>query len=106
MIRAVSVPLEPISISKPNIAPTLWRTYADTRDKRYFFEGAKEPMLLWVDMDELDLSEKGKVMVLTLNETWTERVGDMSKNFVPAKPFEPLEVDEVHERKSSCLLTQ
>ena len=98
MMRAVSVPMRPISISTPNIAPTLWRTYADTLALRYYFEGAREPMVLWVELTELDLSETGQVLLLTLNNTWTERVGDMTKNFVPAEPFAPLRVDDPPQR--------
>ncbi|KAI9680470.1 MAG: hypothetical protein M1817_003910 [Caeruleum heppii] len=93
MLRAISVPLEPVSIDTPNISPTLWRTYADTRALKYYFEGALEPMLFWVDLTKLDLNETGQSMVLTLNGTWTDRLGDMSTRFLPAAPFVPITVE-------------
>ena len=98
MVRAVSVPLKPTSIETPNISPTLWRIYADTKDLRYFYESATEPSFLWVDLDELDLSSTGQVLGLTLsNVSWEERIGDMSKEFVKLDAFHPLDIpDHIH----------
>jgi penicillin V acylase-like amidase (Ntn superfamily) len=95
MIRAVSVPLEPISVKTPNIAATLWRVYSDTKALTYYYESATDPMGFWVELSQLDLSAKGKVMVLKLkNVDWKSRVGDMTSHFTAAEPFQPLEVDD------------
>ncbi|KIW12784.1 hypothetical protein PV08_07971 [Exophiala spinifera] len=88
MIRAVSVPMEPINIDTPNITPTLWRTYADTKDLTYYYESATDGMFFWVDFSELDLSNKGQTMQLPLvGVNWTDRVGDMTQQFQKATPF-------------------
>ncbi|KAJ9636482.1 uncharacterized protein PV06_01537 [Exophiala oligosperma] len=88
MIRAVSVPMEPININTPNITPTLWRTYADTKELVYYYESATDGKFFWVDMTKLDLSQKGQTMKLSLvGLNWTDRVGDMTSNFVKSSPF-------------------
>ena len=94
MMRAVSVPLEPSGRDNPNVAPTLWRTYADTRSGRYFYESATEPVFFWVDLDEFDLSHTGHVMRLPLDTAWEDRVGDMSRGFRRSKPFDPMNVPD------------
>ncbi|KAK4691575.1 hypothetical protein P7C71_g5450, partial [Lecanoromycetidae sp. Uapishka_2] len=92
MIRAVSVPLKFTSKANPNISPTLWYTYADTSELLYLFESALSPMAFYVNLNEMDLSASGQVKTLTLNNTWTERLGDMSQDFKQAAPFTPLVV--------------
>jgi choloylglycine hydrolase len=94
IIRAVSVPMEPINIKTPNITPTLWRTIADTKDKVYYYESATDGKFFWVDLTQLDLSSKGQTMQLPMvGVNWTEQVGDMTDNFEKATPFKFMEMD-------------
>jgi choloylglycine hydrolase len=88
VVRAVSVPMEPINIETPNITPTLWRTYSDTKDLTYYYESATDGKFFWVDFSKLDLSNQGHTMELPLlGLNWTERVGDMTGQFQKATPF-------------------
>jgi len=88
MVRAVSVPMEPINIDTPNITPTLWRTLSDTKDLVYYYESATDGKFFWIDLTELDLSDKGQTMRLPLvGVNWTERVGDMTGTLEKANPF-------------------
>lgn len=90
MIRAVSVPLTPsppVGTGAPDVASTLWRTYADTRALRYYWESAIYPMFLWTDLADFDLSNKGQVLLLDLQVPSSMRVGDMKGKFVPSPPF-------------------
>lgn len=94
MIRAVSVPMEPINIKTPNITPTLWRSFADTKDKVYYYESALDGSFFWVDLTKLDLSNNGTTMELTMvGVDWKQRVGDMTTNLKKAAPFKYLEAD-------------
>lgn len=94
MIRAVSVPMEPINIHTPNITPTLWRTISDTKDKVYYQESATDGKVFWVEISNLDLSTRGHTLKLPLmGVNWTERVGDMTAEFETATPFEFMLVD-------------
>lgn len=93
MIRAVSVPFTPSPPGQPNVASTLWRTYADTMEKRYYWESALEPMFLWIDLASMDLSTNGPVSTLALHVNPETRVGNMQGKFVPSPPFTFMVVD-------------
>ena len=104
MVRAVSVPRLPSSIEEPNNSETLWRTYADTREKRYFFDSAEKPMLIWVELGRLDLSTKGEVMRLGLDGPWDDMMaGDVTDRFVKAGMFEALDVGDVFQKMGSSI---
>lgn len=92
MIRAVSVPISPSLPGQPNVATTLWRTYADTRALKYFWESAVQPMFLWINLGDFDLSTRGRVMLLDLQVNPDTRVGNMKGNFVASPPFPFLQV--------------
>ncbi|KEF57085.1 uncharacterized protein A1O9_07275 [Exophiala aquamarina CBS 119918] len=87
MIRAVSVPITPSLPGEPDVATTLWRTYADTRALKYFWESTVQPMFLWIDLGDFDLSIFGQVMLLDLQVSPYSRVGNMKGKFVPSAPF-------------------
>ena len=89
IIRAVSVPLEPINVKTPNITPTLWRTFADTRDLVYYYESATDGMYFYIDLTQLDFKNStGHTLQLPMvGVNWTERVGDMTHDFQQAQPF-------------------
>ncbi|OAG44407.1 hypothetical protein AYO21_01403 [Fonsecaea monophora] len=94
MIRAVSVPMEPINVKTPNITPTLWRTYADTKAKMYFYESASDGKFFWVDYSDINLGKTGQIMKLPLiGVNWTDRVGDMTNELVESASFQFLEID-------------
>jgi choloylglycine hydrolase len=86
VIRNISVPLGISDPEKPNIAATLWRTVADTKARRYFFESAYTPAIFWVDMEKLKLEPGSPPIKLDLSGN---RVlsGEVSEKFVPAEPF-------------------
>lgn len=91
MIRAVSVPLTPSPpagvAATPDVASTLWRTYADTRELKYYWESAVYPMFLWTTLADFDLSNKGQVLLLDLQAPYSTRVGDMKGSYVASPPF-------------------
>ena len=86
VIRNCSVPFGIASETEPNISSTRWRSVADQKNKRYFFETVLTPNTFWVDLKEFDLSDKGKVMTLSLADNLTYS-GKANKNFVEAIPF-------------------
>ena len=51
LIRNASVPLGVTPPpGAPNVAETLWRTVADHRNRRYFYESTRSPNVFWVDL--------------------------------------------------------
>ncbi|VCU71470.1 Penicillin acylase precursor [Pigmentiphaga humi] len=94
VIRNVSVPLGITTPDQPNISSTRWRTVADHKHKRYFFESALTPNVFWVDLTKLDFSrETGKVMKLDLGPNQANIYSGMANGgFKQAAPFKFLGV--------------
>jgi hypothetical protein len=94
MIRAVSVPFVPPTEINTGIDvwPTLWRVYYDTKDMVSFYESSVEPVFLWMDFKEFNLSKNGTTQRLALADVaWEDRVGNMNpKQFSDSKPFVPV----------------
>lgn len=84
IIRNVSAPISQNTSSRPNVSSTLWRCVADLKHHIYFFENANRPNVFWIDLQKLDLSERGKTMQLPLanNQIYA---GEVSKLFVENK---------------------
>ena len=87
IIRNASVPFQQVKDpSRPNLAPTLWRSVADLNNKVYYFEEANKPNVFWVDLDKLDLKSGAPIKKLALANCEVY-AGEVSKNFVPAQAF-------------------
>ena len=67
VIRNCSVPFGISSETEPNISSTRWRSVSDQKNLIYFFETVLTPNTFWVNLNEFDLSENGKVMKLSLD---------------------------------------
>lgn len=89
VIRNVSVPFGLTTPDQPNISSTRWRTVADHKNLRYFFESALTPNVFWVDLKQLDFSEAaGKVLKLDLGPDQVHTFsGEAHAQFQPAQPF-------------------
>ncbi len=89
VIRNVSVPYGITTPEEPNISSTRWRTVADQKRKLYFFESALTPNVFWVDLTELDFSEKtGRVMTLDLGPDQARIYSGMANDkFKETLPF-------------------
>jgi choloylglycine hydrolase len=92
VLRGVSVPLGITTPGQPNISSTRWRTFADHKNKIYYFDSATSPMVFWVPLDKLDLKVGAPPRKLTLigGKTYS---GNAASSFEPAKPFEFLSAD-------------
>lgn len=71
---------------KPNIATTIWRTVADSKAKRYYYESVYSPVIFWVDLDKLALSPGSTPGKLQLKDH-PILAGEMSGKFAAAAPF-------------------
>lgn len=86
VIRNCSVPYGISSKEEPNISSTRWRSVADHKDLVYYFETVTTPGTFWINLKDLDLSEKGKVLKLDVeqNKTYT---GLSNGHLKKAEPF-------------------
>lgn len=89
VIRNVSVPYGISTPDQPNISSTRWRTVIDHKNQLYFFESAMGQSVFWVDLKELDFSEKtGTVRTLKLGKNQSRFLsGQVSTEFAEEKPF-------------------
>lgn len=92
VIRNTSVPLGITTPNEPNISLTRWRTVSDQKNKVYFFESTIQPNVFWVNLQDVDFSEKAPVKMLDLVSGKTY-AGNTAEQFVEAKPFKFLGVD-------------
>lgn len=86
-MRAISTPLGMSDPDKPNISSTLWRSVIEHEARRYYFDSVINPVVLWVDLDALDLSPEASSMKIRLNAP-QDTGGDIAGRLAPAEPFE------------------
>jgi len=85
IMRNMSTPFGVDDPDKPNISATRWRTIADLTNKRYYFEFADMPNVVWVDMDKLNLDEGASAQKFNL-ATHSDASGQIADKFQPTEP--------------------
>ena len=87
VIRNTSVPFGISSPTEPNISSTRWRSVADHKSLRYYFETALTPNTFWVELSQADFRPGQPVRKLTLDNNQTY-AGNTIKQFKKAQPFQ------------------
>lgn len=85
----VSVPYT-YTVSDKNVSSTQWRSLANIRDKRYYFDVVTNLGLFYVDLNKCDLRKGAPVMKLDVVKKSTDYVGDVTSKLFPTKPFTPM----------------
>lgn len=86
-MRAVSVPLGLADPDKPNISSTMYRMYADSDTKLYYYDNAYDPSSFWVDLKKVDFSEGVKSSKLLVSGM-VDLAGEVYDKFTPAEPYQ------------------
>jgi choloylglycine hydrolase len=86
VIRGSSVPLGVTTPGQPNVAATLWRTVADHKNRRYYYESVRSPLVFWVDFSDVDFSPAAgqRLLPVSKGELYS---GNAAARFQPATPF-------------------
>lgn len=64
VIRNTAQPRRLPEPGRPEVSQTIWQVVADLTRRRYVFESATRPNIVWVDLDDLDLSaDSGERMI-------------------------------------------
>lgn len=88
VVRNVSVPYGISLADAPNLSTTRWRVVADQKNKIFYGESATSPNAFWVDLKKLDFSKGSAIRKLDLGVDMNRvMAGEVSGQFVPAKPF-------------------
>lgn len=85
----VSVPFTYQLAGEPNLSNTQWRSYADLRDLRYYWDQVTNPGLYYIDLNQCDLLPGSPVMKLD-NSNAQSLVGNVTNQLTPSEPFTPM----------------
>ena len=89
ILMNVSVPYHYTVEGEPNVSSTQWRSFANLRDRLYYFDIVTNPGIYYVDLKKMDLRPGAPVMKLDTSRS-AGLVGDVSRHFVKSKPFTPM----------------
>lgn len=87
VMRNAATPIGANDSDRPNVAGTLWRTVLDHTNKRYYFEFADMPNVVWIDLDKLNLNEGAPVQAFDMASD-IDASGEVSGKFRPTKPVD------------------
>lgn len=75
--------------TEPNVSSTQWRSYADIRDKRYYFDIVTNPGYYYVDLEKCDLRPGAKILKLDTAKH-TQMIGEANKYLEKNPGFTPM----------------
>lgn len=87
LIRNTSVPYGISSPTEPNISSTRWRSVADHKSLRYYFETVFTPNTFWVELTQADFRAGQPVRKLALDKNQSY-AGNTIKQFKKATAFQ------------------
>lgn len=93
VMRNVSVPYGISVEGSPEISTTQWRTVSDSKNLVYFFESAITPNTFWVNLKDVDFSEKAPVKKLSISQGQIYS-GNTVKDFKNSEPFKFLGIQD------------
>ena len=86
VIRNVSVPWGVGDPQHPNLAPTYWRSVADSTNKVYYFESTLSPNIVWVNLNNLNLGPGSGVRAVAVEGSYS-LIGNINANLAPVPPI-------------------
>ncbi|MCM1355392.1 MAG: linear amide C-N hydrolase [Staphylococcus sp.] len=84
----VSVPYT-YTVGDANVSSTQWRTFANIRDGRYYFDLVTNPGLFYIDLRKCDLRSGAPVMKIDTSKS-KDYVGDATSHLFKTEPFTPM----------------
>lgn len=75
--------------TEPNVSSTQWRSYANTRDKRYYFDIVTNPGYYYIDLQKIDLKKGAKIWKLDTSKH-TRMIGEANKYLEKNPGFRPM----------------
>ena len=89
ILMNVSVPYLYTVESEPNVSSTQWRSFANLRDRLYYFDIVTNMGVYYVDLKKCNLSKGAPVVKLDTSKN-TRALGEINKLLVPSAPFTPM----------------
>lgn len=85
----VSVPYTYTVEGEGNVSSTQWRSFANIRDLRYYFDVVTNPGIFYVDLNKCDLRPGAPVLKIDTSKS-ADYVGDETSKLFKTKPFTPM----------------
>ncbi len=89
ILMNVSVPYKYTVESEPNVSSTQWRSFANIRDLRYYFDVATNPGVYYIDLNKCNLRAGRPVMKLDTSKT-SQLVGEVNFHLKKSAQFTPM----------------
>ena len=83
------VPYTYLIQGEPNVSSTQWRSYADIKNRRYFFDIVTNFDIYYVDLKKCDLNVGAPILKLDTSKE-TKLLGDAQKALEKSKGFTPM----------------
>lgn len=74
---------------EPNVSSTQWRSFANTRDLRYYFDIVTNNGLFYIDLSKIDFNKSNQVYKLDTQNS-KDYVGEANKYLKKSAPFTPM----------------
>lgn len=74
---------------EPNLSSTQWKSFADIRDRCYYFDIVTNPGYYYIDLKKVDLRKGASVLKLNTSDT-ADLVGCANKRLFKTAPFTPM----------------
>lgn len=88
ILNNASVPYK-YNLGDKNLSSTQWRSFANLRDKTYYFQNVTDLGVYYVDLKKCDLRPGASVLYLDTQKA-TDYVGDVTDKLVKHDPFTPM----------------
>lgn len=89
ILMNVSVPYQYTVETEPNVSSTQWRSFANLRDRRYYFDIVTNLGVYYVDLNRCNLRKGAPVMKFDTQKN-TDVMGDITSKMVKSAPFTPM----------------
>lgn len=89
IIDNTAVPYTYLIEGEPNVSSTQWKSFANLRDRTYYFDIVTNPGYYYVDLKKCNLAPGAPVLKLDTSQH-RDMVGDATSLFIPAEPFKPM----------------
>ncbi|WP_168185223.1 linear amide C-N hydrolase [Duncaniella dubosii] len=84
----VSVPYT-YTAGEANVSSTQWRSFANIRDRLYYFDIVTNPGIFYVDLNKCDLRPGAPVMKIDTSKS-KDYIGDVTSKLFKTQPFTPM----------------
>lgn len=89
VVMNVSVPYLYTVSTEPNVSSTQWRSFANLRDRRYYFDIVTNMGIYYVDLNQCDLHPGAPIMKLDTGRH-TDYIGNVTHSLEKSDGFKPM----------------